>query len=65
MVAQRATSLAGEDAVDVQGLSPGPPGWPVAASRRTREQRRTMLHRMFHEFKSRKNTAISSSITFF
>lgn len=38
VVAQRGASLAVEDAIDVQGLSPGPPGWPVAASRRTKHK---------------------------
>lgn len=36
-VAQRGASRSVEDAVDVQGLSPGPPGRPIAAARRTRE----------------------------
>lgn len=52
VVSQRGASLAGEDAVDVQGLSPGPPGRPVAASRGAGEQRREMLHRMLHHFMS-------------
>lgn len=38
VVAQRRASLLGENAVDIQGLPPGPPGWPVTASRRTEEQ---------------------------
>lgn len=62
VVAQRATSLAGEDAVDVQGLSPGPPGRPVAASGRTREQRWRMLHRMLQEWNKYCNTLLSELI---
>lgn len=38
-VAQGGASGPGEDAVDVQGLPPGPPGRPVAATRRTKDQR--------------------------
>lgn len=58
VVAQRGASRSGEDAVDVQGLSPGPPGRPVAASRRTRERGRKMSHRMLHDSRSGKNTVI-------
>lgn len=36
-IAQRRASVAGEDAVNIQSLSPGPPGWPVVPSWRTRE----------------------------
>lgn len=39
VVAQGGASGPGEDAVDVQGLPPGPPGRPVAATRRTKDQR--------------------------
>lgn len=46
VVAQRGASRSGEDAVDVQGLSPGPPGWSIAASRRTTKQGRKMLQMM-------------------
>lgn len=56
VVAQRRASRSGEDAVDVQGLSPGPPGRPVAASRRTTGKgRRCYMGKLCHDCSCQNN----------